>query len=139
MKPDESWSQEMRQHDWFNAKWVDDTMVRTLKDVTYAQVPSGQSVNTDLKGLILPDARPTTSEYRPNVFTASQDEYFLGEFKTTKTDILLTAAIGKMNELITQLSQPSDPGSDEYEDGFNACLALVEQFRDELRRQEGTL
>lgn len=40
-----------------------------------------------------------------------------------------------LDELVAQLSVPADnPVSDEYEDGYSACLALVAEFADAVRR-----
>lgn len=48
----------------------------------------------------------------------------------------LPSVVDTLQELVDELSAPSsEQMSDDYEDGFNACLALVEAKLEELRGQ----
>jgi hypothetical protein len=125
MKPDGLYTRQLR--------WIDDPIDRTLRIVDQYGVEQTFTQQQQVAAPI-----PTQSYDRFEL----KDLMSYTTYKTTHTNVapnpVVTAALGKLDELIAQLSEPSgDPGSDEYEDGFNACLALVVEFRDELLRGAG--
>ena len=123
-------------------RWIDDAMDKSILYVDQ----SGTTHDITRQRMAVSEP-PMQQVSRARQYSEADTKLIQGIF-TTRTDSYttagapvaehrLSASIRELDRLVTELSQPAgEPGSDEYEDGYSACLALVVEFRDDLRRQE---